>query len=566
MAILGLTTGAFAYLLGPALRFLLSGGMEGLGLLARFFPALADMDRERVLWLFPALLVAIGAVKGISYLGQFYWMGLFGQRVGMDVRRALFAKLCTLSPTQRSQALSGDLLARFVTDASAIELAATYALASYVRDGLQILVLVGVAISLHWPIALGALIVLPLAVIPASRLTRRFLERATEGQSRLGALAAQVQEGIQGVKVLQVFNARNAELQRFRLQTLSLQRVLTRAAWYRGAVPAVMELLAAAALAGVVAFSVGTRSISPDALISLMGALILIYQPAKDLGRVGQLAFQGAISGDRVFELLDRLPAVPEAPDARTLKRLEREIRFEDVWFDYPGRPALQGLSLSVPLGKVTALVGPSGGGKSTLVSLLLGFERPLRGRVSFDGANAETLSLTSRRAQFSLVTQDPLLFSGTIADNLRYARPSATQEELERAARLANAEEFITRLPRGYDTPVGERGVVLSGGQKQRVCLARALLADAPVLVLDEATSNLDPQGEREVQKALSEVSRGRTVLVIAHRLQSIADADNIAVLEQGRVVEQGTHGQLLATGGAYARLWSLAQASGAA
>lgn len=564
MVALGVTTGAYAYLMGPALRFLLSGGVEGLGQVGRLFPALAGVDRQRALWLFPVVIVAIAVVKGLGYLGQFYWMGLFGQRVVADLRREVFAHLAGMSPAQLARQRSGDLLSRFSADVASVELAATYTVASYVRDGLQVIILVGVALSLSWKLALGTLLILPVAVLPASRLTRSVLKRSREGQAQLGNLAAQLQEGLGGMRTIQAFNARAAELARFDAHAGEHQRAMIRAGWARGAVPGLMEVLAATAIACALSFAAATRSIPPDELISVLAAVVLIYQPAKDLGRVSQFALQAAVAGERIFELLDALHPVADAQGAQAAEPLARGVRLEDVRFSYGERKALDGLTLEIPVGKVTALVGPSGGGKSTLASLLLRFEQPQGGRILLDGVDVAGLKADSVRAQFALVTQEALLFSATVLENLRFGKPDATMEEVVRAARVAHADEFIRALPQGYRTPVGERGVVLSGGQKQRLCLARAVLANAPVLVLDEATSNLDPRSEADVRDALASVLEGRTALIIAHRLSTVVDADVIHVMDAGRIVESGPHEELLRRNGLYTQLWLLQEGLG--
>jgi subfamily B ATP-binding cassette protein MsbA len=564
MVALGVTTGAYAYLMGPALRFLLSGGHEGLGPVGRLFPAIPDVDRARALWLFPAFIVAIAVVKGLAYLGQFYWMGLFGQKVVADLRREVFAHLAGMSPAQLAMQRSGDLLSRFSADVSAVEIAATYTVGSYVRDGLQIIILVAVALSLSWKLALGTLLILPVAILPASRLTRSVMKRSREGQTQLGNLAAQLQEGLGGLKTIQAFNAQSAELSRFDAQAAAHRRAMIRAGWARGAVPGVMEILASFAIACALAYAAATRSIPPEELISVLTAVVLIYQPAKDLGRVSQFALSAAVSGERIFALLDARHPVQDAPGAKEAAPLASGVRLEDVRFSYGERSALDGLTLDLPVGKVTALVGPSGGGKSTLASLLLRFDKPQGGRILVDGVDVAELTADSVRAQFALVTQEALLFSAPVIDNLRFGKPDASMEEVVQAARIANADEFIRQLPKGYQTPIGERGVVLSGGQKQRLCLARAVLAGAPVLVLDEATSNLDPRSEAEVRDALGRVLKGRTALIIAHRLSTVVDADVIHVLEAGRVVQSGRHQELLHKGGLYTQLWALQEGLG--
>jgi subfamily B ATP-binding cassette protein MsbA len=558
MAVLGLATGAYAYLMGPALRFLLSGGTEGFGG-SQSVPWLSSLPREAALWGFPVVVLTVGVVKGVGYLGQFYFMGYFAQKVAADVRRELFVRLSSLSPAQLARERMGDLLSRFSSDVQAVEMAAMYTVGSYLRDSLQVVVLSGVALSIS-PLLGGLMLcVLPLAALPASRLTRKALKGTREGQVQLGQLAGQLQEGLGGLRTIQAFNGQAAELARFSAHARAHEEALVRAAWARGGVPGLMEVLAAAALAGALAYTAATHAMEPAALLSFLTAVILVYQPVKDLGRVTQFAMQAGAAGERLFALLDLKHPVEDAPGATEAPAPKQAIQVEGVRFSYGERRALDGLTLELPVGKVVALVGPSGGGKSTLTNLLLRFERPQEGQLRFDGVDLDRYTAASVRSKFALVTQEPLLFSGSVLDNLRYARPEATREEVEAAARVANADGFIRALPEGYDTRVGERGVKLSGGQRQRLCIARAVLSRAPVLVLDEATSSLDPESEREVQAALAAVLPGRTALVIAHRLSTVVEADLLCVLEAGRVVEKGSHAELLNAGGRYAALWAL-------
>jgi subfamily B ATP-binding cassette protein MsbA len=563
MAVLGVGTGAYAYLMGPALRFLLSGGSEGFGG-EHAVPWLSKLPREAALWGFPLVVVLVGVLKGVGYLGQFYFMGLFAQRVVKDLRRELFLRLTALSPSQLSKERVGDLLSRFSADMTAVEWAAMYTVGSYLRDSLQVVILAGVALAMSPLLGGFMLAVIPLAALPASRLTRKALRRTREGQSQLGQLAGQLHEGLGGLRTIQAFNGQAAELARFAAHTKAHEKAVVSAAWARAGVPGLMEVLAAAALAGGLAYAAATRAMEPAALLSLLTAVILVYQPVKDLGRVTQFAMQAGAAGERIFALLDLRHPVEDLPGVVPVPPVKQGIRLEGVHFSYGPRRALEGLTLELPVGKVTALVGPSGGGKSTVTSLLLRFEKPQAGRLLLDGVDADRYQASSVRAQFALVTQEPLLFSGSVLDNLRFARPDATLEEVEAAARVAHADGFIRALPQGYETRIGERGVTLSGGQRQRLCIARAVLSRAPVLVLDEATSSLDPESEREVQAALAAVLPGRTALVIAHRLSTVTGADVIHVVEAGRIVESGTHAELLQAGGRYAGLWAL-QTTGA-
>lgn len=565
-AVLGGATGLLAALIGPALRFLLTGGElparydVGSGWWRRL---LSDHGPQTLLWFFPACVALVGAVKGLAYLGQFYAFGWFGQQVSASLRRALFVKLSGLSPTQRALSLSGDLEARLTQDVAAVELAATYTVGAYLRDGIQLAVLGALAFALDWRLASLALGLLPLAAWPTARLSRLFLQKTRSAQAQGGLLAAQIREGLTGLRTLQAFGAERLESKRFRERSQAQRRLVSRAAWNRGAVPALMEVLAAAAVAGILVGSASFIQVPPEKLISFLAAVVLVYQPTKELGRVGAFALQAAAAGERIFGVLDLPEAVSDDGTASPPDRAA--VQFEGVRFTYGDRPALDGLSLRIEPGRLTALVGASGSGKSTVARLLLRFEDPREGAIRWGELDLRDLALSALRARIALVTQEPLLFSATVLENIRVGRLEATMEEVQAAARAVGAEPFILDLPEGYQTHVGERGLRLSGGQRQRLCLARAVLSEAPLWVLDEPTSSLDSESERQVESALSRLLPGRTAVLIAHRLSTVVAADEIHVVEEGRVVESGDHRSLLDRGGAYARLWA-AQGLGSA
>jgi subfamily B ATP-binding cassette protein MsbA len=570
MVVLSMATAAYVYLLGPALEFLFRGDPKPITDLARFAPSsldvgatIARLDRQAILSALPAIIVGVALVKGVAYFGQFYLMGMVGQRMVADVRRALFDRLLRLSPAFYARRHSGDILSRFSNDVAAIDSAVMNAIPSYLRDGLTVVVMLVSCFILDWRMSVVAFGAVPITLLPVVRLAKRLKRASGDAQSTYGEISEIVQEGVSGMRVVQAYGMEPWESERFRQRNHKLIRIIRKTLLVRAFSSPLMEVMAAGGLAAAI-WWVGGRvlggTLEPGKFFSFVAAVMLLYQPVKQLGRVGQMAIQGAAAGDRVFEILDMPSPVPDAGRAE-LAPFQHAIRYEKVSFAYDDRPVLQDFSLEIRKGEVVALVGASGGGKTTVANLLPRFWDVTGGRITIDGTDVRDVTLASLRGQLALVTQETLLFNETIRANIAYGRPEVPLAEVEHAARLAQAHEFIRALPHGYDTRVGERGVLLSGGQRQRIAIARAFLKDAPILVLDEATSALDAESEREVQRALDslmslEGGLRRTTLVIAHRLSTVRNADRIVVMAGGRVVEVGRHDELVARGGEYARL----------
>ncbi|MCX8072186.1 MAG: lipid A export permease/ATP-binding protein MsbA [Candidatus Binatia bacterium] len=519
--------------------------------------------KDRVaLQLLPFVIIGVFLFRGLVSFGSTYLTEYVGQRIIADLRRELNDHIQRLPLSFFHRTPTGTIVSRVTNDVALVRSALTDAVAAILKDASSLVILVAVAFYQDWLLAVIAFVVFPASVLPLLRLSRRLRQVAWRGQVTMGQLTALLQETIQGNRVVKAFNMEEYEQRRFNEENERLFRLAMKTTRIRAFTTPMMEILAALGIAGVVwygGYSVIVGGRTQGAFLAFLTALFLLYEPFKGLARTNSVVQQALGAGERVAELLDTPPEVADRPGARELTDIREGIRFERVSFRYEHNWVLRDINMELRRGEVVALVGMSGGGKSTLADLIPRFYDVTEGAIYIDGVDIRDYTLASLRRQIAVVTQHTFLFNDTVRNNIAYGSADTDMERIVAAARAANAHDFIERLPQGYDTVVGELGVKLSGGERQRIAIARALLKNAPLLILDEATSALDSEAERLVQDALERLMENRTSLVIAHRLSTVRKADRIYVLVDGRIVEQGTHEQLLALNAEYRKLYDL-------
>ena len=525
-----------------------------------FDDILPSSDRSR-LYLAPVVILIVIVLRAVSqYLGS-YLTEAVGQSITADLRHQLAERILDLPQSYVDRNSSTVLVSRVLTDVSLVKSGIVDGFSSIFKDSLTLIVLVCVAFYQDWLLSLIAFILFPLAILPILNSSKKVRRHSSKGQLSLAKLASFLQESVIGLRVVKIFGMQAYELSRFDQENQTVLKAALKTTRAKLANQPLMEVIGAIGFSAVLVYGgenviAGTRTTGN--FFAFLTSLYLCYAPFKGIARSNSILQQGVSAASDLFNILDTKPEPPEASIPQSLNSVSEGLVARNVCFGYGDELVIDDLSLELPCSGTVALVGPSGGGKSTIIDLLCRFYDPSSGVISIDGIDIRQLSLASLRALISVVDQNTFLFNDTVANNIAYGLSSASSPQIEAAARAANAHDFIIQLPEGYATLIGENGTMLSGGQRQRIAIARALIKDAPLLFLDEATSALDSASEQVVQEALDRLMADRTTLVVAHRLSTVVNADCIYVIAGGRVVESGNHATLLARGGTYADLFS--------
>jgi subfamily B ATP-binding cassette protein MsbA len=528
-------------------------------------PVLDDVFFKRdltMLRLIPLAIMALFVLKGLFDYGQAFLMSYVGQRIITDLRDKIYRHLQSLSLSFFTKNPTGVLMSRILNDVNLVQGAVTEAITGLLKDFFTIIGLVAVVFYRDWQLAIIALVVFPMAVYPIFKFGRKLRSYSTRTQTTMADISTILLETISGNRIVKAFNMEDYERDRFSQENQKLFNIMVKSFRVRAISHPLMETLGGLGIAFIVfygGYNVIQGTATPGTFFSFLAALLMLYEPVKRLSGVNNTIQQGLAGAARIFEIIDTVPEIRNQPGAKELGPISSAIEFQDVSFKYEEEGVLNNINLKIRVGEVVAFVGSSGGGKTTLVNLLPRFYDVSSGKILIDGEDIRNLTVESLRRKIAIVTQQTILFNDTVQNNIAYGNIGQPFEKIVEAAKAAYAHSFITNLPEGYNTLIGEQGVKISGGERQRVSIARALLKNAPILILDEATSSLDSESEVEVQKALEFLMEGRTTLVIAHRLSTIRKANRIIVIANGEIVEEGTHEELLEKDGEYRKLYLL-------
>jgi subfamily B ATP-binding cassette protein MsbA len=514
----------------------------------------------KYIYLLPLGVVLLYVLRGACSFLQSYLMRTAGMKLVRDLRNRFFSHLIRLPVSVISRSTSGDLLSRLMNDVEALSNILSHCLRTFLLDTPSVIVLMGVALYRRWDLALLSFVLLPFIALGTRFLSKLVRIRRKRVQRYLAILTHRVSEALQGLRVVKIFGMEEVKHGQFVRENQTTYRQMAKVIRLREGTKFLIDILSGLAVAAILGYGgslVASGEMTPGDFFSILTAIIMAFVPLKKLGEA-YTQFQETVGIlERVDHFLDQQQ---EESQGQALVGLHRDLRYKKASFSYPGTDAqvLQEIDITIPAGKIFAIVGPSGAGKSTLVDLIPRFYNPTSGTILWDGTDLRKISLTDLRHQMAIVTQDVVLFSDTIYENIAAGRHGETTiEEVKDAAKVAQAHDFIVALPQGYDTVLDERGLNLSGGQRQRIALARAVLRNPPLLILDEATSALDSISEKAIQKALDEVMKGRTTIVIAHRLSTIIHADQVIVIDHGRIVDRGTHEELMESNALYQELY---------
>jgi len=520
------------------------------------------VDQDNVVYFLPILVVVVFLLRSLANFVSGYSFQRIGLGVTNDLRNDLYRHVLSQSSRFHAEHPSGELISRIVNDIGMMQSAVSYRVVDLVQQTLTLLFLLALLLSTHLQLALTCLILTPIFVFPIVRFGSGMRRTSHRSQERMADLANLVGEGVRGHRVVKAFGMEEFEFKRFQQATRRHFRVNLWAQMLSTLSSPVIESMGVIGVAALLVYAglqIRAETLSAPLFVAFLINLFWMYEPIRKLNKVNLVLQQSLAAAHRVYSLMQIPNDIQEVENPRTTQDVEREITFQGVSFAYDDQRVLHDIDLTIDKGEMVALVGPSGAGKSTLVNLLPRFFDPDAGSVTIDGIDIRQLSLESLRSLIGIVTQDTVLFDDSIRDNIAYGRRDLPLEKIREAAAAAYADEFIMESRAAYDTQIGESGLRLSGGQRQRLAIARALLKNAPILILDEATSHLDSESEALVQKALHNLTQGRTTLVIAHRLSTVMNADRIVVMEEGRLKEQGDHAELIANGGLYKRLYDL-------